>query len=182
MTQDVILVLDWPADDGGSRGSNPGPQLRSTSGINLWDPNALKSACLPLSHDPCLGILQVRLRRPFVFRNPVKNVPFQINKIGRKIKSRFDRVKAERKGRGTEKDKEQERKSERGKKKLEFAAFGVLSHSYKRTPRPSNNMMAVAAAQKNREMFAIKKSYSIERTELDAEKRRWVVPSPETDR
>nr|CAD7570104.1 unnamed protein product [Timema californicum] len=45
---------------------------------------------------------------------------------------------------------------------LEFAAFGVLSHSYKRTPRPSNNMMAVAAAQKNREMFAIKKSYSIE--------------------
>nr|CAD7264188.1 unnamed protein product [Timema shepardi] len=47
--------------------------------------------------------------------------------------------------------------------KLEFAAFGVLSHSYKRTPRPSNNMMAVAAAQKNREMFAIKKSYSIER-------------------
>nr|CAD7593119.1 unnamed protein product [Timema genevievae] len=65
---------------------------------------------------------------------------------------------------------------------LEFAAFGVLSHSYKRTPRPINNMMAVAAAQKNREMFAIKKSYSIERTELDAEKRRWVVPSTENDR
>nr|CAD7424844.1 unnamed protein product [Timema monikensis] len=48
------------------------------------------------------------------------------------------------------------------RQRLEFAAFGVLSHSYKRTPRPSNNMMAVAAAQKNREMFAIKKSYSIE--------------------
>ena len=48
--------------------------------------------------------------------------------------------------------------------RLEFAAFGVLSHSFnlpRTTPQPST-MMAVAAAQKNREMFAIKKSYSIE--------------------
>jgi hypothetical protein len=51
--------------------------------------------------------------------------------------------------------------------RLEFSAFGVLSHSCN-LPRPSpqpprkNTMMAVAAAQKNREMFAIKKSYSIE--------------------
>lgn len=51
--------------------------------------------------------------------------------------------------------------------RLEFSAFGVFSHSYN-LPRPSpqpsthSTMMAVAAAQKNREMFAIKKSYSIE--------------------
>jgi hypothetical protein len=50
--------------------------------------------------------------------------------------------------------------------RLEFSAFGVFSHSYnfpRPTPQPTaHTMMAVAAAQKNREMFAIKKSYSIE--------------------
>lgn len=55
---------------------------------------------------------------------------------------------------------------------LEFGAFRVLSHHPSCNPRSSVppfsspthpvKMMAVAAAQKNREMFAIKKSYSIE--------------------
>lgn len=50
---------------------------------------------------------------------------------------------------------------------LEFGAFGLLTHAYNPSstsfqPLKSSKMMAVAAAQKNREMFAIKKSYSIE--------------------
>ncbi|KAG8266600.1 hypothetical protein J6590_068138 [Homalodisca vitripennis] len=58
---------------------------------------------------------------------------------------------------------------------LEFGAFGVLNyrcypshhpHTPTRPNNPASKMMAVAAAQKNREMFAIKKSYSIEGAEI----------------
>lgn len=59
---------------------------------------------------------------------------------------------------------------------LEFGAYGVLRYpryhpapSYPpstRKPSPADKMMAVAAAQKNREMFAMKSSYSIEVSSL----------------
>lgn len=59
---------------------------------------------------------------------------------------------------------------------LEFGAYGVLRYpryhpapSYlpsTRKPSPADKMMAVAAAQKNREMFAMKSSYSIEVSSL----------------
>jgi len=48
--------------------------------------------------------------------------------------------------------------------KLEFGAYGVLLHSFGKVSikKPQSDTMAVAAAQKSREMFAINKSYSIE--------------------
>lgn len=47
---------------------------------------------------------------------------------------------------------------------LEFGAYGILLHSFGKvnTKKPQSDTMAVAAAQKSREMFAINKSYSIE--------------------
>ena len=45
---------------------------------------------------------------------------------------------------------------------LEFATFALFKFALEDQKRRRDKMMAVAAAQKNREMFAIKKSYSIE--------------------
>jgi hypothetical protein len=56
--------------------------------------------------------------------------------------------------------------STRRSSKLEFGAYGLLLHTFGKVnvvkPQTKNNIMAVAAAQKSREMFAINKSYSIE--------------------
>lgn len=52
---------------------------------------------------------------------------------------------------------------------LEFGAYTILNYSYNKSYNKSpDKMMAVAAAQKSREMFAIKKSYSIEVSAVSA--------------
>lgn len=62
---------------------------------------------------------------------------------------------------------------------LEFSAFGLYNYTHNPRPiqlplfnmkTPESNNMGVSAAQRNREMFAIKKSYSIEVSECTVQR------------